>query len=266
MVQIPEEFQNRTEYRILKKYCPCYAMSIRKLHKGLLLLPGVILSKLAQEELDIICRWTESKENQLILTPAWIEIKLQSIFNASVSMEIKKVNSKYEEIPVTFHICTHARDIIFQQDGNIYGIHYRRNTGSGLITVITLPLLDYSLLSCEDKLKKLFLEVLKTGTVTHEETVETKEEFFPEDTHIYLMLLINGEINNKGFITGLQKYFNIIEEEESVRKKYEDLVKHSFIQEDKLTGKAVELINRKKMKAFARVIRERELSQCEWTE
>ena len=265
MLQIVREFESRTEYRMLKGYAQCMSILLTELKSGVLVLPGVVLARLTKEQLNAIYEWTEQRQNQLILVPAWSETNIRSFINASVSIEIKETKGEYEKIPVPYQIRSPIKDIVFGQDGKVYGIHYRRNTGSGLITVVTLPLLDYNLIGYEEELKDLFHSLLQSKTVLVEMPVETNQELVFEDIHLHIMLLTGAGVDfEKGYLSKLRKYFDVASDEETIKAKYAQLLQHGFIHGQELANKAIEYINKNKMKAFVRAIRERELKENEW--
>lgn len=92
--------------------------------------------------------------NQLIMTPAFIEYNIRNFFDTSIDIDIKKDEGlDYEGVQCDFKIISKAQERIFSNENGVFGIHYRKNTGSGLLTIITLPLLDYKLAHKHDEFK-----------------------------------------------------------------------------------------------------------------
>jgi hypothetical protein len=72
VVQILRDYKNRTEYKVLEKFIAVKEVNIDSLYEGILLLPGILLDKLEKKELDVLNKWLNTPDNQLILSPAWI--------------------------------------------------------------------------------------------------------------------------------------------------------------------------------------------------
>ena len=83
-IQILDEYKNRTEYRLLKDFYDCQVAQMNSLQTGVLVLPGILLSKLNKQQLDLLNTWLEDNKNQLILTPSWAEMNLKEILHSSV--------------------------------------------------------------------------------------------------------------------------------------------------------------------------------------
>lgn len=265
MIQILKEFESRTEYKILKSFEECQSYSINELQAGILVMPGVTLDKLSKEQMSSLYEWTEHYHNQLVLLPAWTEMNLKDIIMISVPIEIKETKSEYEGLPVNYQVRSKTKDVVFENNGKIFGINCRRNTGSGLITVITLPLLDYRLTELEDKIKMLFKGLISHKELPHPTIIVEKVDFYPEELHLYLMLLIGSGVKFQyGYLHHLNKYFQTSLDEETIKLKIDELTSNGYIENNRLKDKGTQFINEKKMKAFIRTIRERELTENGW--
>jgi len=263
-IQILDEYKNRTEYTILKDYCDCQVVKLSSLQTGILILPGILLSRLNKQQLDLLNTWLEDSRNQLILTPSWIEMNLRDFFYSSLDINISKTVDNYEGIPVGFLIDTTVKEIIFQQNEKKFGIHYRKNTGSGLITVVTLPLLDYKLIQFADKLKNLFDSLLLADDIKQESMVEQKD-FILDDIHIYLIILLGAGIDlNHDLSSLIHKYFGVLIDEETAKKSFQDLIAHQYINENGLLDKGMDIVKERKLKSFINVVNQRREKEDGW--
>lgn len=265
MIQVLKEFENRTEYKILNNYSPYEVKPVNDLYIGVLVIPGVCLTKLQQEKLYKLNQWIENSRNQLIIVPNWTEMNVQTYFNASVPIEIQSSNSHYNSIPVNYQIHSSVKEVIFEQNSQIFGINYRRNTGSGLITIVTLPLLDYKLSEYENINKNLFHELLLAQADEIADINKKDDEFKLDDIHAYLLLLVASDVNLEGGIgIRVRKYFTIDASEDTLKLKYNELLNNNYICEGKISDRGINYIKQKNLKAFIRVIKERELRSDEW--
>ena len=263
-IQILDEYGNRTEYRLLKNFYDCKAVNIASLQTGILVLPGILLNKLDKQQLKLLNIWVEDNRNQLILTPSWIEINLKEIFNSSVDIKISRTDGNYEGIPINFYIDTTVKDAIFQQDGKKFGIHYKKNIGTGLITVVTLPLLDYKMIGLGEKLKLLFNSLLLAGDVKQETLVQTRD-FILDDIHVYLIILAGADIDlSQNLSNKIYKYFGILIDEEIVKKRFQDLILDQYIDEDGLLNKGMDIVKERKLKSFINAVKQRREKEDGW--
>lgn len=266
MIQILSEFERRTEYKVLTELISFTSVSIDELKSGKLIIPGFILTKMTEENLDKLNKWLENRNNHLIIVPSWIEIDLGKILNSSLPLEIKSIEETiYDDIPVNYNIKTMVKDKLFEQNRNIFGVNYRRNTGVGLVTVVTLPLLDYKLFHLQDKLKEILNKLLLFSEIVVEEKALNNQEIVLEPIHINLIILkaagIELGINLKEKIF---KYFYTNMSQQIIETKLNDLIVGEFILNDKLTDKANEVIREKRLKAFIDVVNKKEMSSDGW--
>lgn len=263
-IQILDEFRNRTEYRLLKDFYNCQAAQIDSLQTGVLVLPGILLSKLDKKQLVLLNTWLEDNKNQLILTPSWTEMNLKEILHLSIDIRISRTDDDYEGISIGFLIDTTAKDVVFQKNGKKFGIHYRKNTGTGLITVVTLPLLDYKMIQLEDKLKALFNSLLLAEDVKQESLVETKD-FILDDIHIYLIILTGAGIDLSQCLSSIiHKYFGVFIDEETAKQGYQDLVANQYINENGLLSKGMTVVKERKLKSFIIAVKQRGEKEDGW--
>ena len=263
-IQILDEYKNRIEYRLLKDFYDCHVAQMNSLQTGVLVLPGIILSKLGKQNLGLLNTWMEDSKNQLILTPSWAEMNLKEILHSSVDIRISRTDDNYEEIPIGFLIDTTAKDVIFQQNGKKFGIHYRKNTGTGLITVVTLPLLDYKLIQLEDKLKALFNSMLLAENVKQGSLIEAKD-FILDDIHVYLIILVGADIDLSQCLSSIiHKYFGVLIDDETAKQGYQDLIENQYINENGLLSKGMTVVKERKLKSFINAIKQRGEKEDGW--
>jgi len=264
-IQVLEEYKNRTEYRLLNNYCTCELVSIKALKKGRLVLPGIILSKMQKEELNFLNSWIDNKENQLIVLPAWNEMNLGEYCNTSVSIKIKRIDGYYNKIPINYKIETVAKDKLFSENGKKFGINYRRNLSSGLITVVTLPLLDYKLIEFENEFKNYFNSLIQNIDYVEENIEENNNEIGIDNLHVFLLILSAAEVQlEKKIDSSIFKYFGSKFKEEILVEKYKELIAGGYINNKELTDKGMMVVEEKNLKSFIYVIKERRENEDGW--
>lgn len=264
-IQLIEEYKNRTEYKFLEGFSNCKIISLKMLKQGVLVIPGILLSRMKKEEIDILNAWVEEKYNQLILTPSWSEMNLKDYFNTSIDIIIKKTNGMFEEISIGYEIQTYVKDRLFFYNGKTYGINYRSNTTSGLITVVTIPLLDYKLIQFEDKFKELFgLLINETNYVAENDQMQSIDIEIDE-THIFIVILVaSGVVVNSNMNQKVYQYFRKKIESDLLQQKYNELILNEYIEDNKLTFKGDDLIRERNLKAFINIIKEKESVDDGW--
>lgn len=265
MIQILREFERRTEYKILKLFTECEITSIKNLKNGKLLIPGFVLNKMQEEELKLLNLWLSNRSNHLIIVPAWIEIDIGKLINSTVPLKVLAIEEGYyEDIPVRYKIETLAKDVLFQNN-NIYGVNYRKNTGTALVTVTTLPLLDYKLIHQENKFKEVLNELFSYGNDSSDELQEKSKEIILDPLHINLLILkaggvdLSNNLNKKVF-----KYFYNNIENKILEEKLKELNQGGFIINNSLSEKSEEVITKNRLETFIDVVRRKEVNSNEW--
>ena len=257
MVQILKEYGKRTEYKVLEKFVEVKEVSFDTLKKGVFLIPAIILSKLNKEELELLSDWIKIKSNQLILTPAWKEIDLKDFFDISLKLSIIKAsNAKYEGLECDFKIEGKVQDVLFSNDNGVYGSHYRKDTSCGLLTIITLPLLDYKLSHKHNELKELFLSSIKASSQEEEKKQEKTKTNELTQEHTQLFLLIAGGVNKESELKdSFRRYFNKEFNLEKGQSLKQDLIEHGFIEDEKISSKGHKFIEDKSLRSFIKVLK-----------
>lgn len=266
LIQVLEEYKNRTEYRLLNNFFNCEMVSINTLKKGVLVLPGILLNKIETEKLKYLNLWIENNNNQLILLPAWREIDLSEYFNTSIGIKIKKTESFYNSIPINYEIEGAVRNKLYSENGKNFGINYRSNLSSGLITVVTLPLLDYKMIDFQDKLKNYFDILIQNEEYVEENSEEINAEIDIDNIHVFLIILSAANIRlNKEMASSVVKYFGIRLDEKELVRKYKELVSKGYINDENLTEKGISIVKERNLKAFIDVIKERRENEDGWS-
>lgn len=266
LIQVLEEYKNRTEYRLLNNFCNYEMVSINALKKGTLVLPGILLNKMKKEEINALNLWLENNNNQLILLPAWGEINLSEYFTTSVGIKVKKTEGFFNGIPINYDIKAVVKDKMFCENGKNFGINYRGNLSSGLITVVTLPLLDYKMIDFQDEFKNYFNGLIQNVDYVEEIFEENNDEIDIDNVHVFLIMLSAAKVQLKNGIGSIIfKYFGARHEEELLVRKYKELVSGEYINDEKLTDKGMNVVEEKKLKAFINVIKERRDNEDGWS-
>ncbi|UZQ52408.1 hypothetical protein [Clostridium kluyveri] len=255
-LQVLKEYGKRTEYKVLEKFVDMQEVTLNTLYEGILLLPGILLGKFEKEEIKHLNEWVSNPSNQLILTPTWKEMNLKDIFHTSLDLKIlKSEDIEYEGIECDYKIDGKVQDNLFVNEKGILGIHYRKDTGSGLLTVITLPILDYKQSHKHEQFRKLFsLCIVKTVDTEKMDTLEKTVHEITED-HIQLFMFLAANITvEKELQEGLKRYFNKDLGIEKIQGLKEDLIQEGFIEAEKTSDKGKTFIKEKKLKSFIRVL------------
>lgn len=266
LIQILEKYKSRTEYRLLNIFCNYEMVSINALKKGILILPGILLNKMKKEEIKYLNLWLENSNNQLILLPAWSEINLSEYFTTSVGIKVKKAEGFFNGIPINYDIEAIVKDKMFCENGKNFAINYRSNLSSGLITVVTLPLLDYKMIDFQDEFKNYFDGLIQNVDYVEEIFEENNDEIDIDNVHVFLIMLSAAKVQLKNEMgSSIIKYFGARHEEELLVRKYKELVSSEYINDEKLTDKGVRVVEEKNLKAFINVIKERRENEDGWS-
>ncbi|MUL33946.1 hypothetical protein [Priestia megaterium] len=265
IVQVLKGYRNRTEYKVLEKFVTVQEINIDNLSKGILLFPGILLGKLEEKDLKKINQWLSIPSNQLILTPAWRELNLKDFFNISVDLKVlKSEDLDYKEIECQYKIEGKIQEKLFVSDKGNFCIHYRKDTGSGLLTVITLPLLDYKLSHMHEKFEQLLLESIEKKKQKETKMKMKKEIAKIGENHLQLFMLIAAGFKlEKDLRAGLDTYFNKNLQVSIIHELESDLIEEEFIENKEISDKGKDLIIKKRLKSFIKVL-ERGRKNGEW--
>jgi len=262
IVQILNEYQSRSEFKVLKKFIDVKAVLAESLENGVLIISGIVLSKLDNSCLDKLKNWLEIRTNQLILLPPWTEINLSKMFNTSININvIKKEWIIYEEIECDYVIEGKFQDVSYYSGKFVLGANYRKDTGSGMLTMLTLPLLDYKMVGYHER----FREILRNCIVKNDfsipgEEMSRDDEFNISPVHEYIIMLAKaGYKLDSSLNRNIKKFFGKELPSDTIVQFVEELKRDNFIVDNKISEKGNELIENKKFKAYIRVLKERRL-------
>ncbi|PGD70272.1 hypothetical protein [Bacillus wiedmannii] len=256
MIQILKEYEKRTEYRVLEKFVTVQQISIDELSEGILLLPGILLGKLENKDIERINQWISNPNNQVMLTPAWKEVNLKDFFDISLDLKVLKGEYlDYKGIECQYKIEGKVQEKLFATEKGDLCIHYRKDTGSGLLTVITLPLLDYKLSHKHEEFRQHFLVCMKKITPKETKQKVKKEVSKIGEDHIQIfMLMAAGFKLEKDLKVRFHTYFNLDIKMERIRELERDLFQQGFIDNEGISDKGKALIIEKKLKSFIKIL------------
>lgn len=256
MVQIISEYGKRTEYKVLEKFATIQEVSIDNISEGILLLPGILLNKLEKAEINILNNWLNTSNNQLILSPAWKEVSLNDYFDISLGLKVLKGEDlEYEGIECQYKVEGKVQEKIFTNEKGDFGVHYRKDTGSGLLTVITLPLLDYKLSHKHDEFRQYFSACMnKTKPKEKEQTVEQEALEIGED-HLQLFILLAAGLKlDDDLREAFRQYFNKNLELKRIEELKGALIQEGFINGREISDKGRTFIKERQLKSFIKVL------------
>lgn len=255
IIQILKEYSPRTEYKVLEKYAMVQEKNIDEISQGILLLPGILLTRLNENELQKLRDWLKAPNNQLIITPALTEYNLRDFFDISIDLLLLKEEVDYEGIQCDYRIEGRVQNKIFTSEKGDFGIHYRKDTGSGLITIITLPLLDYKLSHKHDKFKEYFNVCIREETLKKEtQEIHQSTNIIQEDHIQVLMLIAAGYILGEEMAERFNQYFNKKLDNNFLKAIEAELEEKSLINQGQVTSKGKELINERRLNPFVKVL------------
>lgn len=265
MVQILSEYKRRTEYKVLEKFATVNEVHIDSISDGILLLPGILLDKLEKEELDVLNKWLNTSDNQLILSPAWKEVSLNDYFDISLGLKVQRDEGlEFEGIECQYKVEGKVQERISANEQGNFGVHYRKDTGSGLLTIITLPLLDYKLSHKHDEFRQYFSTCINKSKPKDKGQSVKRKAFEIGEDHLQLFMMFAAGLKIDG---GLQKafsqYFNKNLEGESIKDLEEVLTKQGLIDSREVSDKGRAFIKEKRLKSFIKVLEGRG-STNEW--
>lgn len=179
MVQYLSSHTTRTEYRILQLLTEVKLVDYDNLETGNLLIPGIVLKNISGENIKKIKSWTSTRSNHLILTPAWPDL------------DIGKVLSLKSQVKINDHcISTSVKNAFIKEKDTIKGIRFRNNTSSCLITLTTLPVLDYRSILTQEQRSEYWKTIISEDSNRDKEITrktETKDSLNAEDKMVLLL-------------------------------------------------------------------------------
>ena len=191
-VQIIKEFNRRTEYKVLREWMPVTESNLQGLKPGICIFPGILFTKLTEIQRKSLTNWVRQWGNQLLLVPPWWEVNISEYLNLATSVQLEELSTVYKGIPVEIVLLTKIPAKWQVGQGGIVTIDARHDSGSGFMTITTVPLLDYRLASQEDVLKNMLLDLLQPVQVG---TLEVKEKQEISQVQLNVLLLAAAGID-----------------------------------------------------------------------
>ncbi|WGG46473.1 hypothetical protein [Rossellomorea sp. DA94] len=208
-IQIVQKFTKRTEYKMLKSWISVDERNINELMSGICVIPAIIILKLSVVELQTLNKWWRQWGNQLIVSPPFHQMDIASLLQLNGELSVDGIEtSSFNSLPVHESIKTNNRSKWKLDSGETVAIHHNEHSGSGCVTLTTVPLLDYRLMSKQDICKNLFLELLKENK--NEEPTKIQESFILSPVHEYILILASAKIFELTKVSGqLSNYFKV---------------------------------------------------------
>ena len=203
-IQILKEYASRTEYKVLRDWLPVIKRPVGGLDKGTCVLPGIVLAKMPQVERSGLLDWCREWGNQLILTPPWWRTDLGQTFGLNFQILLEEKDAKFKGITLSYILVSKLKAKWQIEKKEAVALEFKFDSGSGLITITTVPLLDYRLLHWGSALKDLFLQLVNVP-----ETVEglVRNQKCLSNFHLYTLLLAAGGIEVMVELAGkIQRY------------------------------------------------------------
>ncbi|MBM7649039.1 hypothetical protein JOC78_001992 [Bacillus ectoiniformans] len=255
-IQIVKKFTNRTEYKMLKNWISVDERNIDELTSGICVIPAIIILKLSEVELQALNEWWRHWGNQLIVSPPFHQMDVVSLLQLNVDLSVQGTEAQsFNSLPVIESIKTNTKSKWELANGEIVAIDYFEHSGSGCVTLTTVPLLDYRLLSKQDICKKLFLELLIENQ--NNESITVQDTFIPTSVHEYIMILASANVLESTKISGqLDNFFKENLSHNKALELLQQLIDQKLIEDSgSITEDGEKYINLKGYKAFVREIK-----------
>lgn len=257
-VQILTEFAQRTEYRVLREWYEVKAADINALQSGICIIPGIVLSKAGKEQLAALVQWIKEWGNHLLLTAPWWQVTLADYLDLPAQIKIAEKRSEYQGINAAHVLITKLPPLWQSKTGDTLAASMRYNSGSGVITFTTLPLLDYKLIAKRDICKSLLDELLSREDTIISEEPKDNAVFSQELTeeHLIVLLLAAGGVDiQKELAATVRQYATVnINGKENVLK--QDLLQAGLLDAGgKATDRGVKILVERGYRSFIRELR-----------
>jgi len=264
-VQILKPFAHRTEYKVIREWMPISEVDLLELNVGTCVMPAVVLGKISLPECDILVNWAKQWGNQLLIFPPFHSIDLKARLHLGANLTVNSVvEDLYEGLPVNEIFLTNLQPKLCLTSGQSIALDIFYHSGSGLVTMSTLPLLDYRLLAHEEKCQEIFRKLLYVHDSKEIHTGE-HQEFELTPLHGYLIILAAAGITSMLIISSyLKVYFNTSTGEEMISLVQLQLQDENYLALDgNIAVKGQQFIEHCGYRAF---VRELEKSPCkrEW--
>jgi len=268
---IPQDYQKRTEYRILGDWYDLVPISFKELaaeqnmQTNILVLVGRLLKKISSQELSILKEWSFQEGRQLFCLPSWRPLKLDEVFNLDISLEIVRNSDlqwqKYNFYPLDYEVKTtvqHGAEIKTEA-GKLLAVKYKHHQHSGVLTVTTLPLLDMNLLTKDEIIKNQFDNLLIEEKIVNDKLSSAKEKKSLSEISLYVLLLAAAEVEiTDNLKKKINKYLYQQYPTQQLKKEVKTLTKQGLLQDDhKISNKGKKYIKYQGYLPYVREIKQK---------
>lgn len=210
--QILKEYARRTEYKVLKEWYEVTEREIHELQPGICIVPGIVLSRAGREQVGALASWAREWGNHLILTAPWWKVALAEYLDLPMEIEVDEKKSEYQGINTTHILVTKLPPLWQNKKGDNLAASLHYHSGSGVVTITTLPLLDYKLAAkrsiCQSLLAELLSREDNPGSAEAPAEGETLSELTEE--HLMVLLLAAGGIDiHDGLAIKVKQYLTV---------------------------------------------------------
>lgn len=250
---------------MLRQLTEVEMVDLDNLKHGSLLIPGITLKNLSKKDNEKLSEWISSRANHLILTPAWTRMDLGKIL--SLKPEIK-IEANEFQTNNDYFITTSVKNSFFQEGSAVKGIRFRNNTSSCLVTITTLPVLDYrSGISAEKRIDFWQMIVSKdTDSDADLHRVSKGNNLLNSEDKI-ILLLFGAQIPLSAAPERVvRKYFGTIIDHEVIKSSLYKLENLGLINVTDLTADGRKLIHDQNLDSFKDVLIKRKNNSNGWDE
>ena len=265
-MQILKPFANRTEYTVLKEWTPCREVELGDIGQGVCVIPAVVLSKLAGEDSNLLVNWVKQWGNQLLILPPFYSIDLKEKLQLGVELDVTRVpECFYDGLPIKESFISNLNSKLKMTDGQTIALDIFYHSGSGHLTLTTLPLLDYRLLDHEEKCREIFQKLLDVEELKEDVPVK-QDDIELTRLHKHVLLLAAGGMVSLPLVCRyLKTCFQTSVDEEQIQRVQQQLHSTSYLTRDGLIGqRGNEFIEQYGYRAFVRELARSASQDGEW--
>ena len=252
-IQILKTFASRTEYKVLREWVSVKERDLTELGVGSCVIPAVVLGKLSLGEVGTLVNWAKQWGNQLLVFPPFHSVNLKRL-QLGVDLTVNRVaGTLYEGLPLKEIFITNHQPKLQLAAGQSIALDLYYHSGSGQVTMTTLPLLDYRLLAYEEKCKEIFQQLLAVQEIQANDAVKQQEvEITPLHQHL-IILAAAGITSIQKVNSYLKTCFNTTVDEVAIKLVQQQLLEGNYLTvEGSIALKGKEFIQQGGYRAFVR--------------
>ena len=265
-IQILKTFASRTEYKVLREWVPVKERDLNELAAGSCVIPAVVLGKLSLSECATLVNWVKQWGNQLLIFPPFHSVDLKGL-QLGVDLTVNRVaESLYEGIPLKETFITNHQPKLQLASGQTIALDLYYHSGSGQVTMTTLPLLDYRLLAYEEKCKDIFQQLLAVQEVQANEAAKQQQEVELTPLHQQLIIIAAAGITSIQKVKSyLKTCFKTTTDEGAIKLVQQQLLDGNYLAvEGVIALKGKEFIQQCGYRAFVRELEKSAVQEGEW--